>query len=344
VLERPRDEWAAAGDFRLRFSTGDHRGGKEALKASGVTVGWPGAEPVARGVDVTIFRGERVGIVGPNGAGKTTLLRTLLGQIPPVAGEVERGHEVRVGYFDQKLGELDETRTLVEEIRGVRGDWNEDVVRGYLGMFRFSGDDPFRKVKGLSGGERNRMALAKMMLLPRNLLALDEPTNHLDIPACEVLEEALAAYDGTIVVVSHDRYFLDAVCTRLLVLHGRRVDTQLGNYSDWRAREKQRQAAPPEKKAPEAKRAPEKPPKQDDREQKRKADRERERKQRRFEELERAIAAAEVELADARAKLSGDHGGDWQKLNGLIAAEQALAQKVKSLLGEWEKLGAELDK
>src|SRR5262249_48854700 len=150
--------------------------------------------------------------------GKSTLMKALLARdgIAPRAGTIERGHEVRVGYFDQKLSDLDESHTLIEEIRAIRGDWNEDVVRNYLGRFRFSGDDAFRAVKGRSGGERNRLALAKLMLVPRNLLAFDEPTNHLDIPAREVLEEALAGFDGTLLVVSHDRFFLDRVCGRIL--------------------------------------------------------------------------------------------------------------------------------
>ncbi len=338
-IERPRDEWAAAGDFRLRFSTGDHRGGKEALKAEHVTLGYPGAEPVVRDLDLVIFRGDRVGIVGPNGAGKTTLLKALLGRIAPTAGTITRGHEVRIGYFDQKLGDLDDERSLLDEIRAVRGDWNEDVVRNYLGMFRFSGDDPFRKIKGLSGGERNRLSLAKMMLLPRNLLALDEPTNHLDIPAREVLEDALDGYEGTIVVVSHDRFFLDRVCRRILHLHDGRVEQHLGNYSEWRQREREKQQAP---KPVPVEKPPEKQERAAEREQKRLAERDRQKKERRFAELEKEIARTEAELAEARARLAADHGGDWQRLNGLVADEQRLAQRVKSLMGEWEKLGGEL--
>src|SRR5205085_11764821 len=116
---------------------------------------------LVKGLDVTIFRGDRVGILGPNGAGKSTLMKALLGRsdgFGPRAGLVFRGHEVRAGYFDQKLGDLDEERTLIDEIRSIRGDFNEDVARSWLGRFRFSGDDAFRKVKGLSGGERTRLA------------------------------------------------------------------------------------------------------------------------------------------------------------------------------------------
>src|SRR6185436_17746367 len=236
-----------------------------------LTLGYPGAPPLVKGLDLVVYRGDRVGIIGPNGAGKSTLMKGLLEKLEPRSGLVFRGHEVRVGYFDQKLGDLDEERTLIEEIRSIRGDFNEDVARSWLGRFRFSGDDAFRKVKGLSGGERTRLALGKLMLTPRNLLALDEPTNHLDIPAREVLEEALDEFDGTLLVVSHDRYFLDQVCTRLLVLDGKGgVEQHLGNYSDLRARredERKRKAEEAEAEARSAKkkvvaRAPEEEAKQ----------------------------------------------------------------------------------
>ena len=192
-----QDEFAAAGQIGLRFSVGDHAGGKEAIKAEHLDVGYPGAPPLIRDVNLIVYRGDRIGIVGPNGCGKSTLLKTLLGKHRRRSrASVMRGHEVRVGYFDQKLSDLDEEHSLIDEIRTVRGDFNEDVARNFLGRFRFTGDDAFSKVKGLSGGERNRLTLAKMMLRPRNLLALDEPTNHLDIPAREVLEEALDEYAG----------------------------------------------------------------------------------------------------------------------------------------------------
>ena len=143
---------------------------------------------------------------------------------------------MRIGYFDQKLGTLDEDLSLIDEIRSVRADLSPEVIRQYLAKFRFFGDDPFRTVRGLSGGERSRLAMAKIMLFPRNVLVLDEPTNHLDIPARETLEDALGGYEGTLIVVSHDRYFLDRVCTRLLVIDGDRLEAHIGNYSDWRRR------------------------------------------------------------------------------------------------------------
>jgi ATP-binding cassette, subfamily F, member 3 len=344
-MDRVSDAFKAAGQIGLSFSVGDHPGGKEAVKAEGLAVGYPDAEPLVSGLDFVLYRGDRVGIVGPNGCGKSTLMKTLLGQIAPLAGKVQLGHEVRVGYFDQKLSELDEDKSLIEEIRSIRGDLNEDGARAFLGRFRFSGDDAFKKVRGLSGGERNRLSLAKMMLRPRNLLALDEPTNHLDIPAREVLEEALAAYQGTVLVISHDRYFLDRVVTRVLQLHDGRGDLHPGNYSDFRARieaeAKQAAQASAAARAAQATKKAEPPPASSDHEQKRRQDREAERKRRRIAELEAQIAKAEAEVQTLSAELVGEHGGDWQRLHGLVEQKEALEARLQRWLGEWEKLSSE---
>ena len=359
-LEQARDDWSEAGELSLAFSTGDHKGGKESIKAERLTLGYPGAEPLVKDLDLVVYRGDRVGIIGPNGAGKSTLMKGLLGTLEPRAGLVFRGHEVRVGYFDQKLGDLDEERTLIEEIRSIRGDFNEDVARNWLGRFRFSGDDAFRKVRGLSGGERTRLALGKLMLQPRNLMALDEPTNHLDIPAREVLEEALSDYDGTLLVISHDRYFLDQVCTRVVHVDGGKIDEHVGNYSDWRHRraedEKRKAEAAAAAEREREKRAQQQqqgrksaapPPDEktqriEEREAKKAADRDRARKEKRLAELETKIAEAEGKLTEARAQLAGDHRGDWQRLHALADEERKLADRVRSLMAEWEKMGTEL--
>ncbi len=345
-LRRVDDEFAKAGQIGLRFSVGERPGGKDALVAVGLSAGYPDATLV-RDLEYTVYRGDRIGIVGDNGAGKSTLLKTLLGRLPALAGQVVRGHEVDIGYFDQKLSDLDEERSLLEEIRTIRGDFNEDVARAFLGRFRFSGDDAFRKVKGLSGGERNRLTLAKMMLKPRNLLALDEPTNHLDIPGREVLEEALAAYAGTVLVISHDRYFLDRVVTKILHLHDGTWSEHPGNYSDWRARVRHKEpAAPPPPKVvasivdaqPDARQN-----RLAERDRKKADERDRERKQKRLSELESKIANAESELARLNAQLAEAHGGDWQRLHGMVADRDKEASRLQSFMSEWEKLGAELE-
>jgi ATP-binding cassette, subfamily F, member 3 len=334
-LSRHRDEFAVAGNIGLRFSVGDHTGGKEALKAEHLDVGYAGAPPLIRDVNLIVYRGDRIGLVGPNGCGKSTLLKTLLGKQDALAGLAMRGHEVRVGYFDQKLSDLDEDHSLIDEIRTVRGDFNEDVARNFLGRFRFTGDDGFKKVKGLSGGERNRLTLAKMMLRPRNLLALDEPTNHLDIPAREVLEEALAEYAGTVIVVSHDRYFLDRVVTKIVHIHDGRAEEHIGNYSDFKSREKKR-PAPPKEASPKA------TPAMMAREKQKALEREAAKKQKRLEELEKKIAGAETEIAALNDQLAADHGGDWTKLHALVADKEKIEQRLKSWMAEWERLGEEL--
>jgi ATP-binding cassette, subfamily F, member 3 len=350
-LERPEDHWELAGRIALRFSTGDELGSKETIRAPGLDVGYEG-KPILRGVTVNVYRGDRVGIVGPNGCGKSTLLKTLVGELPPLAGRVERGSGVRLGYYDQKLSSLDEARSLIDEIRSVRADLGPEAIRQYLAKFRFFDDDPFRAVRGLSGGERSRLSLAKMMLFPRNVLALDEPTNHLDIPAREVLEEALDDYQGTILVVSHDRYFIDKVCNRLLVFAGGGLEGHLGNYSDWRGRrdagaaraaDAGAEAPRPRKPTPAAVPAPAPAATPGERERGKDRERELRRRQRRVETLEQEVARLEQELGGLRAELAGDHGGDWHKLHELAERERNLAELLARRMEEWEKASAALD-
>jgi ATP-binding cassette subfamily F protein 3 len=349
-LEKPDDQWEHAGKISLSFQTGGDLGAKETIRAPKLDVGYTANDgsvtTILRGVTANIYRGDKVGIVGPNGGGKSTLLKTLIGELPPLKGTVEHGSGVRIGYFDQKLGTLDEALTLEEEIRSVRADLSPESVRNYLAKFRFFGDDPFKLVKGLSGGERSRLAMAKIMLFPRNVLVLDEPTNHLDIPARETLEDALGGYEGTLLVVSHDRYFLDRVCTRLLVIEGDRVEAHLGNYSDWRRRVREASAAAaPPKEAAEAPK-PKVPPSDSAKERTagKERDRELRRLERRVETLEGDVGKLEAELAAVRAELAGDHAGNWQKLHELADRERELDALLARRLGEWEAAGTALAK
>jgi ATP-binding cassette subfamily F protein 3 len=238
-------------------------------------------------------------------------------------------------------------------------------MRQYLAKFRFFGDDPFRVVKGLSGGERSRLAMAKIMLFPRNVLVLDEPTNHLDIPARETLEESLRSYEGTLIVISHDRYFLDRVTTRLLVIDGASVESHLGNYSDWRWRRatlvdqggssSSAGATPPATKAttkaastskgapaPKAVAAPTEAAPAVARVVSKEKERERRRLERRIETLESDVAKLETELAEVRAALTSDHGGDWQKLHTLTDRERTLDDLLSRRMSEWEATSAAL--
>ncbi len=190
----------------------------------------------------TINAGERVAIVGPNGSGKTSLLKALLGELRPLAGRVKIGPRVAMRYYDQHLADLDPNKTVLTELQDAFG-LPEETLRTFLGRLLFHGDDAFKTIRSLSGGEKSRVALAKLMLDDAGLLLLDEPTNHLDIPAQEMLEEALQDFEGTIVFVSHDRYFIDAIATRLWSIEDGAVTMHLGNYSDLERR-RQRAARP----------------------------------------------------------------------------------------------------
>jgi ATP-binding cassette subfamily F protein 3 len=186
-------------------------------------------------LDVVIERGQRVAIVGPNGAGKTTLLK-MLAQVEPIdGGTLKVGEKVEIGYFAQDhAGSLDASRTVLEEMMSVADTGTAPMVRGLLGAFLFSGDAVEKRVGVLSGGEKSRLALAKLLLEPRNCLLLDEPTNHLDLTAKEVLLDALKAYGGTIVIVAHDRYLLDELPTQVLEVGDGRAVRHIGNYEDYR--------------------------------------------------------------------------------------------------------------
>src|SRR6184192_3979265 len=190
----------------------------------------------------TVSAGERIAIVGPNGSGKTSLLKALLGELRPRQGRVKTGPRVTMRYYDQHLADLDPTKTVLTELQDAFG-LPEETLRTFLGRLLFSGDDAFKTIRSLSGGEKSRVALAKLMLDDAGLLLLDEPTNHLDIPAQEMLEEALQDFEGTIVFVSHDRYFIDAIATRLWSVEDGAVTMHLGNYSDLERR-RQRLARP----------------------------------------------------------------------------------------------------
>lgn len=186
------------------------------------------------GFDFSVDRGERVGLIGPNGAGKSTLMKIIAGMIPYDSGMVKYGHNVKPGYFAQHQSEmLNSELTVLEEAYSTSSTVTEQEVRNLLGAFLFSGDDVFKKVKVLSGGEKSRLALTKILLSPPNLLLMDEPTNHLDIPSCEILEEGLKKYDGTLILITHDRRLMNAICTGILEVEKGRQEYFIGNYEDY---------------------------------------------------------------------------------------------------------------
>jgi ATP-binding cassette, subfamily F, member 3 len=192
-------------------------------------------EPLLQALDLVVERGERVALLGPNGTGKSTIMRLGAGEISPQRGSVRLGHNVVPAYQDQQLARLDDNKTVLQEAMGVTG-LKAPEARDLLGAFLFSGDDVFKRVSSLSGGERNRLSLAEIVVSGANLLLLDEPTNNLDIPAREALEEALLDYRGTMFFISHDRYFLRKLATRVVELENKKLTNYLGGYDYYRSR------------------------------------------------------------------------------------------------------------
>ncbi|MBI5535269.1 MAG: ABC-F family ATP-binding cassette domain-containing protein [Deltaproteobacteria bacterium] len=350
-MDRPEDVFEIASKMSFRFAPAP-RTGEIVLEATGLQAS-RGGRPLYEGFELLVRRLERVGIVGPNGSGKTTLLKHLAGQCgPDDQGSVRRGSNLCDGFFDQELGSLNPQHNGIDEIRGVRADMNVDTTRGYLARFRFWGDQPFQTVAGLSGGERSRLALAKLLLEPRNLLFLDEPTNHLDIPAAEILEEALINFDGTVVFVSHDRRFLENVSTRVVAFHEGRLEVYQGGYRDWTRRGQAPVLEDPDDEPAQVTRSAPPPAPADSESQRtaRKAQfeaakaaaRTAQRKQRRVKELEDLVAQGESKLSEMREQLRAAAGDDWESLSRLAQEEQALARKVEALMNEWTELSEEL--
>src|SRR5207237_3815837 len=223
------------------------RAGTHVLTVDEATIGY-GDKILARDISLILRRGECLGVIGPNGSGKTTFLKTILGRIPALSGDLRWGAKVQIGYYAQQLEDLDDRNEIIMELRRVApASATAGELRSFLAKFLFVGDDVYKHVGDLSGGEKGRLALAKLIYSRVNVLVLDEPTNHLDISSREALEEALSAYDGTIITISHDRYFLDRIATQILALDGRggaeHYDGNYTEYHDWAARQRAEAAA-----------------------------------------------------------------------------------------------------
>ena len=247
------------GMVRLQADAGD-RSGQLVIEAKGVYKAFT-QEPVVRDASIRVIRGDRIGLIGPNGSGKTTLLRLLIGELEPDAGDVRQGTNVHVAYYDQQREQLDSARTVFDTV----ADGNEMVtvngtpwhVHGYLRDFLFSPERAMSPVKALSGGERNRLLLARLFTRPANLLVLDEPTNDLDIETLELLEALLVDWPGTLLLVSHDRAFIDHVVTSTLVFEGGgRVQKYVGGYADWVRQRRHAEPVPKRRPQPTAPTAP----------------------------------------------------------------------------------------
>jgi len=308
------------------------RSGDLVLRTRGVAIGYPDeGRPLFRSPDLLLKRGDCAAVIGPNGAGKSTFLKTILGQMPPLEGDVTLGASLNIGYFAQAHEDLRPDRTLVQEIESVSPNMLMGNVRDYLARFLFTGDDVFKKVATLSGGERGRLALAKLSLTNANLLLLDEPTNHLDIPSQEILQEVLADYQGTILLVSHDRYLIDALSTHIWeILPGESMlqvfEGTYSHYKEYWASESektakvgltqetaQRKARPAPLSAQEKKR------------------------HQRLKEVEGRIALLENELAVLTRKLE-DPSAKLAEVQKLGANYAEYESELERLMIEWEEL------
>jgi len=335
---------------RLHLRLGsEKRSGDMVIRTKDLQIGYPAVDGdpgkfLFAAPDIELRRKEVAALIGPNGAGKTTFLKTILGQLEPLAGEVVLGSSLQIGYFAQAHEGLDPNKTVLEEIDAIMPNWLPGQIRDYLGKYLFSGEDVYKKVSLLSGGERGRLALAKLALQDTNFLLLDEPTNHLDIPSQEVLEAVLDDYRGTILLITHDRYLVDALATQIWEIdpEGSHLTAFNGTYSQMKE-EKEKEAArveglrslreaSPRGPTSEARAKPRRLPMSDSE----KAER---RRLAQLQELENRIAELEATLSNLGAQLESP----FVKPNevAVLGKEYERVQKeMDEKLAEWEVLQA----
>lgn len=325
--------------------------GERVLRAHDVVIGYPGA-PLFRCKSLVLQRGERAALLGPNGSGKSTFLRTLAGELKPLEGTLEVGHGVEIAYFRQSQTESEDADKTVLDVVVANTDQTISAARNFLGQFLFSGDDVFKKIAELSGGERSRLALALLAQLGGNLLLLDEPTNHLDIDSREVLQEALREYKGTVVLASHDRYLIQAVATQIWEIRDGELKIYRGDYERYRAqREKDLSPGPSPKERGEPSPFPLEKGAQGGRADKRISPG----KEQRLRERQRAkLAAREAELMAAITQLENEiahieremeaasYAGDHQKLRELTTLYRQKRQELETLSEQWAQVAEEL--
>jgi ATP-binding cassette subfamily F protein 3 len=349
-VERPETDETFA-NFKL---DGGARSGMIALTADRVAAGYPG-KTVVTNFNIQIRRGERYAIMGPNGSGKSTLLKTFSGRVPPIDGTVTYGHNVQLGYYDQTLGDLNPKGAVIDEVWNLDTTQTEEEVRSYLAQFSFFDDDVFKKTRDLSGGEKGRLALAKIMYTGGNVMLLDEPTNHLDVYTREALEEALENFTGALIVVSHDRYFVDRVAENIIVVEDGEAEVYSGNYSELVAKMKEGLAAPvahpvviketPKKKEepPAAAASAPAPPKMvvDRTEQKQRS--------KRIKKIDDEIAQLETRIASAESErerndlllCSEEVFRDGERVKKIQQQNHDLKSMIDLLYGKWEALSKE---
>ncbi|HLB49465.1 MAG TPA: ABC-F family ATP-binding cassette domain-containing protein [Anaerolineales bacterium] len=326
IVDRPRE----LDTLKLKLQT-DLRSGDRVLETYDLVVGYhDDGKPLFAAPDMLLWRGEVAALIGPNGTGKTTFLKTLLDplRVPPLKGRVKLGSSLKIGYFAQAHEGLHPERTVIEELQSAR-EMPLGAARDYAAKFLFTGDDVFKKVEVLSGGERGRVALAKLALEGANFLLLDEPTNHLDIPSQEILEAVLSDFDGTILLVSHDRYLIDALATQIWSLEAGKLEVFRGSYREWKEK-----SQIPNSKTPTAKPANEK--RQPVLNRPKPSSDERKRAQR-IQELEGLIDSLEKRLAEIAAELEA--AGTYVDRVRALGEEYAQVESdLNTRLTEWEQI------
>lgn len=313
------------------------RSGDLVLATHDLVVGYPDGDPLFACPDLEIRRGDRVALLGPNGAGKTTFIKTILGQVRPKTGAIRFGAGVEVGYYAQTHASLNLAASILDEILSVQ-NMPVGEARNYLGRFLFSGDDVFKPVGSLSGGERSRVALAKLALTGANFLILDEPTNHLDIPSQENLEDVLNTFKGTILLVSHDRYFVDALATDTWALEPstRSVLVVEGGYSDYLAA---RETLKIQETQARIDHGSVEPKSKVEREKAKAEKRTAEKKARQLVELESTIEETEAKLVELAQELEkASWAQDLPQLQKLGQTYQETEARLEELLTQWTKL------
>lgn len=331
TLEKPEDD---PDTIKFQFKA-SQRGGNDVLEAEELALSF-GDHSLFKNVNLDIKRGEKVFLIGPNGCGKTSLLKVLLHIYKQTFGDFRFGANIDIGYYDQAQGNLDESKTVIDEIWDLHPYMTQTQVRSALAVFLFKGEDVYKPVKGLSGGERARVLLLKLMLSKANLLILDEPTNHLDIGSCEALENALLGYDGTLFVVSHDRYLINKLADKIYYLTPSGTTLYLGNYDAYlEARQKQEAA----KAAAEAENENAVPKANTVYKQKKERASEIRKRRAALSKCEREIEAAEAEIDTLNEQLSNpETASDYEKMMEItnkITEQKALAD---SLMNDWTEL------
>lgn len=317
--------------------------GKDVLAADGLSVEFPGREqPLFRNVSFKLTRGETVALIGPNGIGKSTLLKTLVGQLEPATGTIQFGTHVKLGYYDQEHTRLNGQNTILEELWSAYPHLEETRIRTVLGNFLFSGEDVLKRISSLSGGEKARVSLSKLMLAEANLLILDEPTNHLDLFSKEVLEAALLDYEGTLFFISHDRYFLNKMAERIVELGPDGIAHFLGNYDEMldKKREMEEEAleAAASRSTPKKSAVAEAAPASNSYEAEKQAKRDERNRQRKAEQLETEIALLEEQITALEERLADPEVfGNYMRVQELQAEIETKRSALAEAYEQWEQ-------